>query len=204
MTTPESEPHAALAIRVVELAGNLGLRIAVAESLTGGRLADALVSVPGVSKVFSGGIVSYDTALKRSLLGVDEKLLDLKGPVDPEVASQMAAGARRACAIIGEDGSTWEADIGVATTGVAGPDPDAHTGQPPGTVWVAVDSSGGQSAWVRGLAGGQPDRRPSGGTLAHDAGVTEARSGIRNRAVEAALTLLVEVLEHLETEPERT
>lgn len=126
---------------VIERARALGIRIAVAESLTGGLLADALVSVPGASRAFSGGIVSYDTALKRSLLGVDAKLLRERGPVDGEVAKQMALGARRACAV---DGVL--ATVAVATTGVAGPDPDPQTGQSAGTVWVGVSSPVGERA----------------------------------------------------------
>ena len=77
------------------------------------------MSVPGASLVFNGGVVSYHTQLKHSLLGVDAELLAENGPVDPHVAQQMAEGARHTCAIDGRP-----ADIGLATTGVAGPDPD--------------------------------------------------------------------------------
>jgi nicotinamide-nucleotide amidase len=71
-----------------------GLTIATAESLTGGLLASELVGIPGASLVFTGGIVSYHTGLKHSLLGVDETRLTETGPVDPVVAEQMAEGAR--------------------------------------------------------------------------------------------------------------
>lgn len=137
-----------LARVAIERASAHGARIAVAESLTGGLLADALVSVPGASHAFSGGIVSYDTALKQSLLGVDRKLLSLRGPVDGLVAEQMAAGVRRSCAV---DGVL--ATIGVSTTGVAGPDPDLQTGQPPGTVWVGVSSPAGERSVLVACAG---------------------------------------------------
>jgi nicotinamide-nucleotide amidase len=103
-----------------------GETLAVAESLTGGALAAALVDVPGVSGAFRGGIVAYATELKHALLGVDAGLLARDGAVHPEVARQMADGVRRAL------GTTW----GVATTGVAGPHP--QDGRPPGRVFVAV------------------------------------------------------------------
>ncbi|MBL5974284.1 MAG: CinA family protein [Candidatus Leucobacter sulfamidivorax] len=133
----------------IAAAAERGLRLAVAESLTGGLLASEFVAVPGSSRVFSGGVVAYDTALKRSVLGVDAELLRARGPVDAEVARQMARGVRRACAVDGR-----EADIGIATTGVAGPEPDPQTGQPPGTVWVAVSGPKGDHATLLdGLSG---------------------------------------------------
>lgn len=103
-----------------------GETLAVAESLTGGLLAATVVAVPGASTVFRGGLVVYATDLKASLAGVPSPLLHARGPVDPEVAAALAAGVRRRC------GADW----GVATTGVAGPDP--ADGVPVGTVYVAV------------------------------------------------------------------
>lgn len=138
----ELSPGASLA-----RAATLGLRLAVAESLTGGLLADSVVSVPGASRVFSGGIVAYDTALKHTLLEVDQKLLTANGPVDPTVAKQMARGVRSACAVPRAGGAApVPADIGLATTGVAGPDPDPATGQAVGTVWIGVSSKLGERA----------------------------------------------------------
>lgn len=168
------ERTAALAARVVALAASQQVRIAVAESLTGGLLAAALVSVPGASRVFSGGVTAYNTDLKRSVLGVDESLLLERGPVDESVAQQMAAGVRSVCAVR-EHGVSVCADYGLATTGVAGPDPDAQTGQPVGTVWIAVSSSHGGRA-----------------RLLH--GVGESRNDIREATVRAALELLLEEL----------
>jgi nicotinamide-nucleotide amidase len=107
------------------------LTLVVAESLTGGLLAAAVVAVPGASTVFNGGVVAYNTALKRSILGVDAALLEQHGPVHPDVAVQMALGARRALAVDGVD-----ADAAMATTGVAGPGP--QDGHPAGTAYVAV------------------------------------------------------------------
>ena len=103
-----------------------GLTVAVAESLTGGMLMSQLVSVPGASICVRGGVVAYATALKHELLGADADLLARVGAVDPEVAQAMASGVRRVCAT----------DVGIATTGVAGP--DSQDGHPVGTVCVAV------------------------------------------------------------------
>ena len=105
-----------------------GWTIGVAESLTGGLVTAALVAVPGASRVLRGGIVAYATDLKAGLLGVDADLLAERGAVDEAVAAQMAAGIRVATG----------ADVGLATTGVAGPDP--QDGQEPGVVFVAVST----------------------------------------------------------------
>lgn len=108
-----------------------GWTLGVAESLTGGALAADIVTVPGASSVLQGAVVAYATPVKHTLLGVDASLLDAHGPVHPEVALQMASGVRRAVQVDGRD-----ADVGVATTGIAGPgSPD---GQPVGTVHIAV------------------------------------------------------------------
>jgi len=103
-----------------------GQTLAVAESLTGGLLAATLVEVPGVSKVFRGGLVVYATDLKATLAGVDQTLLAERGPVDPDVARELAAGAARVC------GADW----GLSTTGVAGPEP--QDGVTVGTVFVGL------------------------------------------------------------------
>ena len=107
------------------------LTVAVAESLTGGLLVAELIKTPGASAVVRGGIVAYDTRLKHSLLGVDASLLALHGPVHPDVARQMAAGVRAALSV-----DDLPADIGISTTGVAGPDPQG--GVAVGTVFVAI------------------------------------------------------------------
>lgn len=107
------------------------LSVAVAESLTGGLLVAELVAIPGASSVVRGGVVAYATDLKRSLLGVSGELLAAEGPVHPEVARQMATGVRRLLSI---DGAP--ADIGLATTGVAGPGP--AQGHPAGEAFVAI------------------------------------------------------------------
>lgn len=123
-----------------------GLTIAVAESLTGGLLTAELTSIPGASAVVLGGAVVYATELKHTLVGVDAELLAAEGPVHPEVARQLAAGVRERLAVGGRP-----ADLGVATTGVAGPDPQG--GRPVGTVYVGVSSSAGTRAVALQLAG---------------------------------------------------
>lgn len=123
----EPSPNAALVAALIER----GLTIAVAESLTGGQLVAALIDVPGASATVLGGVVAYNTSLKHSLLGVSAELLAEHGPVHPEVARQMAAGVRTALAVGGKP-----ADVGLATTGVAGP--ESQGGQPVGTVYLGL------------------------------------------------------------------
>jgi nicotinamide-nucleotide amidase len=136
------------AAAVIDALRARGLTIAVAESLTGGLLVAELVSVPGASAVVRGGVVAYATDLKAALLGVDADLLAASGPIHPDVAREMADGVRRRLG----------ADVGIATTGVAGPDP--QDGHDPGEVWLgfAVGDAvtavglalGGDRAAIRG------------------------------------------------------
>ena len=103
------------------------LTVAMAESITGGLVASLLVDRPGASAVLMGGIVAYATPMKEKLLGVPGDLLERDGAVSSEVALEMARGARRQLG----------ADVGIATTGVAGPDRDAR-GEPVGRGFIAV------------------------------------------------------------------
>lgn len=103
-----------------------GHTVATAESLTGGRLAARLTAPSGASDVYVGGVVTYASELKASLLGVSERLIADHGVVSPECAQAMAAGVRAL------SGATY----GVATTGVAGP--SSQEDKPPGTVFVAI------------------------------------------------------------------
>lgn len=116
-----------------------GWSLGVAESLTGGALAAEIVSVPGASATLLGGVVAYATPVKESLLGVDAALLDEHGPVHAMVAEQMATGVRTAVAIAGRP-----ADVGLSTTGIAGP--DSPDGQPVGTVHIGVATPAGVRA----------------------------------------------------------
>jgi nicotinamide-nucleotide amidase len=128
-------------VDTAELAGLVGAlterheTVATAESLTGGLVAAVLTSVPGSSAVVRGGLVVYATRLKHELAGVDDDLLAEHGAVHPDVAAQLADGARVTC------GATW----GVGLTGVAGPDP--QDGIEPGVVHIGV--SGPDVAEVR-------------------------------------------------------
>lgn len=105
------------------------LKLAVAESCTGGKLGDMITDVPGSSSYFLGGVVSYSNEAKVTLLGVDADVLRERGAVSEEVAVQMAAGAR----------SRFGADVGVGITGIAGPT-GATTDKPIGLVYIAVGS----------------------------------------------------------------
>ncbi|WP_034233610.1 nicotinamide-nucleotide amidohydrolase family protein [Arcanobacterium sp. S3PF19] len=107
-----------------------GKTVAVAESLTAGLLAAEFVCVPGVSAVFRGGVVSYATDLKISLLGVDAELAEREGVVNAPVALQMAQGAAECCG----------SDFALSTTGVAGPGP--NEGKAAGTVFIGCVGAG--------------------------------------------------------------
>ena len=109
-----------------------GLTLATAESCTGGRAAEKLTALPGASRVYRGGVVSYWTDIKREVLGVPAQLLSQHGPVSEPCARAMAQGVRR---ITG-------ADLGVSVTGVAGPDPDER-GVPVGIVYIGLDTPDG-------------------------------------------------------------
>ncbi|GAA0917052.1 CinA family protein [Streptomyces thermoalcalitolerans] len=167
------------AAEVVRLLTVRGETVAVAESLTGGLVAAEITSVPGASKVFRGSVTAYATELKHRLLGVDAALLAERGAVDPQVAAQMAAGVRKAL------GADW----GVATTGVAGPDP--QDGQPVGTVFVAVD---GPLKTETGAA-------PGGKTTALR--LNGGRTEIRRESVRSVLALLLEQIAGEQTGNER-
>lgn len=143
-----------------------GLTVATAESLTGGLVCAALTDVPGASAVVRGGVVSYATDVKAAVLGVDAALLGRVGAVDARVAAAMAEGVRR---VLG-------AEVGVSTTGVAGPDP--ADGQPVGTVFVGVSSPAGTRTERHLFSGG--------------------RDTVRRESVRAALDLLAAEVENLQ------
>jgi nicotinamide-nucleotide amidase len=124
---------------VLDLCRAQGLKLGVAESVTGGLIASRLTEVPGASEVFVGGVVSYASQVKFDVLGVP------RGPVVSEDAA--IAMAEGACRVLG-------ADVSVAITGVAGP--DEQEGQPVGTVWMATCIDGEAAAMYVRLPGDRP------------------------------------------------
>ncbi|WP_243854478.1 CinA family protein [Canibacter zhoujuaniae] len=147
-----------LAAEVVKRLAEKGERVAVAESLTGGLLAATLVSVPGASKVFVGGAVTYATEVKHALLGVSSDVLGTYGPVCADVAEQMASAVREKLGVT--------ADYGVSTTGVAGPDPDAFSGIEAGVFYIACATGRGVLAERHKVAGDRETVRKSAVTAA--------------------------------------
>jgi len=111
------------------------MQLAVAESCTGGMIAQRITNVPGSSGYFLGGVVSYANSLKIAYLGVDEQLIMQHGAVSREVADAMASG------VLVKSG----ADIGLAVTGIAGPE-GGTADKPVGTIYVGIATPGGN--WV--------------------------------------------------------
>lgn len=128
---------------LITTCAQVGLSVSGAESLTGGRFIATLVDVPGASAVVRGGLITYATDLKSRLSGVDADHLEETGPVDEVVAAQMAAGAARECV----------SDIGVACTGVAGPEP--QDGKPVGLVYTAIAFAGKAQVSEHHFTGGR-------------------------------------------------
>lgn len=135
------------------------LTLACAESCTGGSIARKITSVPGSSAYFLGGVVAYSDALKESLLGVPSGTIGAHGAVSKETALAMASGVR----------NVTGADIGVATTGIAGP-AGGSPEKPVGLVWIACSDAAGDVA-VRQMFG-------------------EGRSRVTERATFAALEMV--------------
>jgi nicotinamide-nucleotide amidase len=108
----------------------LKLKLAVAESCTGGMLGERITNVPGSSDVFLGGVIAYHNDVKKKLLGVRPEDLERFGAVSEEVALQMAAGVRERTG----------ADVGVSVTGIAGPGGGTPE-KPVGLVWIAIHGS---------------------------------------------------------------
>lgn len=138
-----SSAHPAAAADVVRVLTGAGLTVATAESLTGGQVAAALTSVPGASAVYLGGVVAYATEVKVQVLGVPAEVVEQHGVISAECALAMARGVRR----------LLDADVGVATTGVAGP--ARQEGHPLGTVFVAVAREGSERVVALAEPGGR-------------------------------------------------
>jgi nicotinamide-nucleotide amidase len=145
-----------LAERVLALLRERRWRLAVAESCTGGRVAAMLTAVAGASDVFTGGVVAYENAAKVALLGVEEKALATHGAVSEEAANAMARGVRE----------RFNADVALATTGIAGPSGGTQE-KPVGLVWLAVVSPENEIARALNLPGNREEiqRRASQAAL---------------------------------------
>lgn len=152
-----------------------GRTLATAESLTGGQIGSTITAIPGASKVYRGGVISYASDLKVSLVDVPVSLLEEGGAIQAEVALAMARGAA----------TNLDADFGLAVTGVAGP--TSQDGKKPGTVFVAC-----------------VERRPDGSFIEEQVeelhlnpqieDIRLARAEVRQETVAAALELLLTFL----------
>ncbi len=148
---------------IVRQLTTLNLTIATAESLTAGMLSSAVADIPGASAVLQGGVVAYNNNIKHKMLGVSADTLAVRGAVDSETAKQMAQGA---C-------SRFSADLGIATTGVAGPEPSE--GKAVGIVFIALAAPDDSIVKLHRFEG--------------------SRSEIRKATVAASMKLMAEWLE---------
>ena len=121
--------------RLVSYFSEFHLSLALAESCTGGLIAERITNIPGASVCFKGGVVSYANEVKQALLGVTPAILEIEGAVSETCAQAMADGVRRAC----------QADIGISVTGIAGPNGATPT-KPVGLVCIGVATSQAVSA----------------------------------------------------------
>lgn len=165
-------PLTNLAQQTIDLLSTRKLTVGFAESLTGGMLADQLISMPGASVVMRGSLVTYAPETKTSVLGVNADLIARHSVFSPQVATAMAQGALTALGC----------DIAIATTGVAGPDPQA--GHRVGEVYLGFAQKPGMDLFA-------PDE-----TLALELGVLATADPLRTRllirqaTVRAALGML--------------
>jgi nicotinamide-nucleotide amidase len=167
--TSQPDPEG-VAPRLIELLANREDTLAVAESHTGGRVMDTLVSVPGASEVLDRGAVTYSYRAKGTMLGVPREVLDEHGAVSVPTARAMATGIR----------DTAETTWGIATTGIAGPS-GGPSEKPVGTTCIGV-------AYAAPLGSGESFRTASRMEFSGD------RSDIRDQATRAVLDELHERL----------
>jgi len=114
----------------------LKLKLAVAESCTGGSISKLITAVSGCSKYFQGGVVVYSNESKESVLGVNPDSIAQKGAVSKVVVEEMAEGARK----------RFSADYGISTSGIAGPNGGTDL-KPVGTVWIGISSKEGNQSF---------------------------------------------------------
>ena len=155
-----------LALHLGGLARTRGLKVATAESCTGGMVGATITDPPGASAYYLGGVVAYADEVKVRGLDVDPSDIDAHGAVSRPVALQMAFGARR----------RFAADVALAVTGVAGPG-GGSAAKPVGTVWIAVALGDGTG-------------------IARRMEFTGARASVREKSVVAALRLAAEAITH--------
>ena len=157
-----------LARRLGNLCEQKAMRIATAESCTGGWVAQAITAIPGSSRWFDTGYVTYSNSAKQRLLGVPDQTLHGFGAVSEETVEAMAVGALR----------EGDANLSVAVSGVAGPD-GGSVAKPVGTVWFAWAANG----------------RVLNTALCHFEG---ERQAVREQAVHRALLGLIHCVEHID------
>jgi len=134
-----------LAAKVIDLLRERRESISCAESITGGALTTALVSISGASDVLLGSIVAYSKEMKINQLGLSAELITEKGLVSKEVALEMAKGARQKL------GSSWA----ISSTGSAGP--RALDGSSPGEIWIAIVGPDRQESMKLSLNGARQE-----------------------------------------------
>ena len=131
-----------LASRVIEIFREKGLSLALAESCTGGMIAETITNVAGASDIFYGSAVTYVNSAKEHILGVTRETLEKHGAVSSECAEEMACGARR----------VYGADVAMSVTGIAGPGGGSE-GKPVGTVWFGLATKDGAETFRRRFDG---------------------------------------------------
>ena len=136
--------------RVMEKAAEKKLSISSAESCTGGKVAAALIGYPGASAIYKEGFVTYSNEAKMKRLGVSEDTLSKYGAVSEQTAREMAEGMAKAA----------NADIGLSTTGIAGPD-GGTAEKPVGLVYIGVCIKGNTTVKKLNLSGGREEVRNS-------------------------------------------
>ena len=131
-----------LASRVIEIFRAKGLSLALAESCTGGMIAETITNVAGASDIFYGSAVTYVNSAKEHILGVARETLEKHGAVSSECAEEMACGARR----------VYGADVAMSVTGIAGPGGGSEA-KPVGTVWFGLATKDGAETFRRRFDG---------------------------------------------------
>lgn len=154
---------------LVQTAIKSNKKIAVAESCTGGLIASEIVSISGSSNCFNCGVVCYSNEMKEQILGVEKETLFKFSAVSPQVAKQMAEGVRKIS----------KADIGISTTGIAGPTSQSDQ-KPVGLVYVGISTSKNTAVYKLLLSNGQPNERQKIRQISALFAMNEARKAILN------------------------